>query len=121
MRRQPLQCLDLSQVLHLYIRTLRVCEEKSWAQHGDSVMGFDTTYLVNRVEVRLHALYCHILPSLHGLCLEHFGEGALSQFPDQPIFYKQRRVSYMVHNGHGIFGLVIPSLSILTVHFVLIK
>jgi hypothetical protein len=94
MRRQPLQCLDLSQVLHLNIKILRVCEENIWTQYSASVMGFDTTYLVNRVEVRLHALDCHILPSLHGLCLEHFGEGSLSQFPDQPIFYKQRRVRW---------------------------
>jgi hypothetical protein len=94
MRGQPLQCLDLSQVLHLYIRTLRVFEENSWAQHADSVMGFNTTYLVNRVEVRLHALDRHILPSLHGLCLEHLGEGTLSQFPDQAIFYTQRRIRW---------------------------
>ena len=57
-------------------------------------MGFNTTYLVNRVEVRLHALDGNILASLHGLCLEHLGEGTLSQFPDQTIFYTQRRIRW---------------------------
>ena len=72
-RREPLQGLDLAQIVDLHTRVSTAGRET------------DETYLVDVVEVRLHALDGHVLVRLGRLGLEHLGERALALFADQPV------------------------------------
>ena len=52
-----------------------------------------TTYLLNSVEVGLHAFDGYFLPSFNGLCLEYFRKCPFTQVPKHSIFCTEKVVT----------------------------
>ena len=52
------------------------------------------TYLLNCIEMVLHALDGNVLACLDALGLKHFREGSLSLFADQSVFYTSKQIRH---------------------------